>query len=74
MTQLATQLAVNNFVETQNAIAFKIRLETELDPATRATLLELLLGEKAKFAALTEADRYNRHQYRSRTLARAGDR
>lgn len=57
-----SQFAMDKFIETQNIAAFKARLQTEPDPATRATLLNLLVCEKAKLAALIEANRHKRYQ------------
>ena len=45
------QSAVQNFIETQNIAMFKARLENEVDPVTRATLIQLLVQEEAKHAA-----------------------
>lgn len=67
------QFAIERYIETENIAAFKTRLQTESDPVTRATLLQLLVQEKGKLAALIEAGQHNPDQYRSQKIADVGD-
>lgn len=67
------QFAIERYIESQNITAFKRRLQTESDPVTRATLLQLPVQEKGKLVALIEAGRHNPDQYRSRKIADVGD-
>ena len=53
------QFAMEKFIETQNIEAFRNRLQTEIDPVTRATLIQLLMQEEAKLATLITAERLN---------------
>lgn len=67
------QFAIERYIETQNIAAFKTRLQTESDPVTCATLLQLLEQEEGKLVALIEAGRHNPDQYRRRKIANVGD-
>ncbi len=40
---------MQNYIESENIVAFKARLLTEADPVTRAMLIRLLAEEEAKF-------------------------
>ena len=44
---------MQNFIASQNIAAFTVRLATETDPVTRATLNQLLREERAKYADRT---------------------